>query len=700
MIVLVLLSVSVASASEINETAFSTYSSNQTVDNVLLSPENELPDIPDLVDNDNAYIYKSNIGNFFPNGVLDEKYQNKNLIFSGNFDNVGQLKIDCDNVFITGSNANLKNTVFSLTGNNITLKNLNFDLNTPLKDNKGAAILAKGDDISLVGLNINYAVPNDCEAYAILAGDGTGLENLNIVNSSIYFEGHNDNVNKYNCAVKLKNAYDSRMENNTIRTSLPLKNVIYGTGDAVLDSDYVYTVGIEECDGFIFNNNTLVADVNKRTAVEYPTQVGFMISKSDDVVVSSNSIYMTDFVTYPGVENFLYGIDIHKVNNLLVINNTISMVTTGGKLALGTAYPIQISGPITDVSITRNDLYSFSNGPNIGIYSQNAFGETSLSVTYNKINVTGLAGTDDWALVTGVESQDTYADISNNIIEVHSVGEVNENDNLYAISYRQSTDNFHGFNIENNIAFTDGFYSVYLLSSENSNILNNTLVSYNDKVNTGDDSYREGPRYHYSDCVEDNRVIRAFDYFIGRNEVDNGGQILIDESSSSNNVNTNVPSNNYAYSDTNNNPLIPDFKDFSGVPQQSDQTPSGFIDDGSHHGEISDSNQNSNCHPNSNSRGSDVEGANADSTSVEGLNLNMLSNSSSSSSPSPNTGINPLASAQGSSASDVQSVSKKAYEIDKPTSQEKFVPSVFVVVIALILLIIGYKRRYGEEKLM
>lgn len=708
-VIFVLINISSISASDVgddNSTISQPIYSNQNVsdyvDVLSETPESEQPDVPDLIENDHIYVYQSTISSFFPDGVLDSKYAGKGLMFSGDFENNGQLKIDCNDVSITGYNSNLKNTVFALNGNNISLNNLNFDLNTPIKDNKGSAITVGGDDITLSNLNINYIVPNDVEAYAILTADNANLNNLKIFNSTIYFEGHNDNVYKYNCAVKLIGAYDSIMENNTIRTSLPLKNIIYNNLDASLNSDYVYTVGIEKCHGFIFNNNTLVAEVNKRPAVEYPTQVCFMISRSDDVVVSNNSIYMTDFVTYPGVENYLYGIDIHNLKNLLVVNNKISMVTTGGKLALGTAYPIQIAGPIEGVNITRNDLYSFSNGPNIGVYSQNAFGETSLSVTYNKINVTGLAGTHEWALVTGIESQDTYADISNNFIEVHSVGEVGQNDNIYAISYRQSTDAYHGFNIENNIAFTDGYYSVYLLSSDYSNIFNNTLVSYNDNVKTGDDAYREGPRQHNSDYSENNKVIRAYDYFISRNEVDNGAETIIDGSSSSNKINTNTPSNSQYDADS-NNPLVPGFKDLSGISQESSENSNGFIDDGSTQATIEEkaqpSNQNSNSNvdvENVNSDVVSVESGNVNSTNAEGVNSNVVSNSSSSS-PSADLGNVPLASSQGSSASDAQSVSKKAYQIDEITKEDKFIPSVFFVVLALILLIIGYGKKRKED---
>ncbi len=120
-------------------------------------------------------------------------------------------------------------------------------------------------------------------------------------------------------------------------------------------------------------------------------------------------------------------------------SNNIAILTTGGMLAAGTAYPIQITGPSKRINITNNDLYSVSNGPNIGIYSQNYYGDTQLYIANNKINITGLAGNHSWALVAGIEAQDSNDTIVNNTIEVHSVAEVKDNDNIYGISYSQST---------------------------------------------------------------------------------------------------------------------------------------------------------------------------------------------------------------------------------------------------------------------
>ncbi|MBR2556823.1 MAG: hypothetical protein IKE95_00410 [Methanobrevibacter sp.] len=671
--------------------------------------EEDVPDVPDLNVVEKSYVYPSNINQYFPYGTLDKKYEGKTLVFSGNFENLGILTIKRDSVTIIGSNATLKNTVFDVSANDVTLKSLNFDLDRNFRENSGAAILVAGYDVTLDDLYINYIVPNDVEAYAIYSdGNRYSSLNLKIVNCDIYFEGHNDNLEKYNCAVKLTDVDEGLMENNTIMTSLPLKNVKYGLFGATLDSDFVYSVGVENCNGFVFNNNTVISNVNKRTAVLYPTLNCIMVSKSDDVMISNNSVYMTDFVTYPGVESFIYGIDIYNVNNLTIIRNKVSIISTGGKLALGTAYPIQICGPITQVKVTENDLYSFSNGPNIGIYSQNYYGETELSITNNRINVTGLAGVHEWALVTGIESQDTNAEIINNTIEVHSVGVVNVGDNLYAISYRQSTANEHTFNIQNNTAFTDGFYGVYLLSSDNSIIVGNTLISYNENAVSGSDAYKRGPRTHYGDQAYDNVVLTIRDYLNSQNNID------VDPNSDSNRGSSNIiDAGSYSSSDSTtqrnyNNPLIPHYSNSLPVNNNAGGSTGlidNFVDDGSAQGTIGDYKgfnhdqsdsevKNTNTNTNNNYRKSHIDSSNVNTTDIKGASANAVSNSSDATPSIDGDSSTPLGKSQSSSdSSESQSVSKKAFELEEMNDSEDFIPSIFFIVLAIILLVVGFKRK-------
>lgn len=676
----------------------------------------EVPDEPDLVFNDTIYVTSQNFDDYFDNNVLKSGCSDKTLIFSQDFENLGKITIRADNVVIKGIGFSLKNTVFELDANNITLSDLKINLDSEFADNDYAGILIYSDNAVINNLDINYIVPLNVQAYGIFAEgiEGNPIRNLKILNSNINFEGHNNDVNVYDCALMLSYCKDAIVKNNTISSQLPLKDIIFGINGAELASDLVLTVGVEGCDNLSFVGNTLSSEVNKRPENSYPSQDCMLISKCQNSLIANNSISMVDFLTFPGIDNYLYGLDIYNLNNLTVFNNKISIITTGGKLAAGTAYPIQITGPISNVNITKNDLYSFSNGPNIGVYSQNFYGETSLSITNNKINVTGLAGTHEWALVAGIESQDTHSIIANNTIEVHSVGDVSVDDNLYGVSYRQSTSGDHQYNIQNNTVFSDGYYAVNLLSSVDSKIFNNLLVSYNPNADPAKSGYKYNDiSAHKNTEFYNNQVVKAFDYFASReNSVDNGNEFNYNPNNDkdiSNNIDGSKISNAETKKQYSFNPLIPGTHDDSGIsdkenegslPGNDSQSSSDSKYDGS--GENKGSGNGSRTTSLKelllNFINSNTEGGRVNTTSYNGqANVNVASNNSDST-PSDKGSESAASESKStksldSSAGESSSVSKKIFEIEEKNEIDKFIPSVFMIIPALILLLIGIKRK-------
>ena len=682
--------------------------------------ENEVPDVPDLIFNETIYIDSKNLDDYFKNGVLESKYSNKTLVFSEDFENLGKLSINAENVTIRGIGFKLTNTVFALNSKNITLQDLNIDLDEEFEENEGAGILVYSDYANLINLNVNYAVPANVGAYGIYA-EGTSnnpIRNLRMFNSIINFEGHNDKANVYDAAVKLVNCKDSLIENNIISSQLPLRNINFGPNGAELASDLVLTVGIEGCDNTSFIGNILYSEVNQRPDYEYPSLDCMLVSKSENSLIANNSIFMTDFETKPGVENYLYGLDIYNLNNLAVVNNSISIMTTGGKLAAGTAYPIQITGPISNVSVTKNDLYSISNGPNIGVYSQNYYGGTSLSITDNNINITGLAGVHEWALVAGIESQDTNSVIHNNTIEVHSVGEVTVDDNIYGVSYRQSTSGDHKYDIQNNTVYSDGYYAVNLISSVNSTVANNLIVSYNPDAAPTRTGFKYGDLSQHQNLeFYNNRIIKAFEYFADRENVIDGGHDYNYNPSNRNNIDNNFDGRNISSDDTRKNygynPLIPGSSDKSGLndgdawwtkPGTDDETNNGDHDSQGSGDSEGDSSGNSSGHQVSlseilrNFMNSNTDDGKVNVTSYNGHNVEAAENASDVT-PSAE-GKDALASQakttkslDAASAGDSSSVSKKVYEIDEKNEIDKFIPSVFFIIPLIILLIIGIRRK-------
>lgn len=683
----------------------------------------EVPDVPDLIFNETIYIDSQNFDDYFKDGVLKPMYSNTTFVFSQDFEGLGKLNISAENVTIRGIGFTLKNTVFELNADNITLQDLNIDLDDEFADNNGAGVLVYSDYANLINLNINYAVPTNVEAYGIFAEGSSNkpIRNLRIFNSTINFEGHNDQANVYNCALKLFNCKDSVVENNTISSALPLRDIIFGPNGAELASDLVLTVGIESCDNLSFVGNTLVSEVNQRPDYRYPSLDCMLISKSDNSLIANNSIFMSDFETKPGIDNYLYGLDIYNLNNLTVFNNDISIITTGGKLAAGTAYPIQITGPISNVSVTNNDLYSFSNGPNIGVYSQNYYGSTSLVINDNMINVTGLAGVHEWALVAGIESQDSNSVIYNNTIEVHSVGNVSINDNIYGISYRQSTSGEHKYDIENNTVYSDGFYAVNLISSVDSKVLNNLLVSYNPDADPNRSGFKYGDiTQHQNLEFYNNQIIKAFEYFAARenNRVDDGYNFNYNPFNK-NNISNNFDGKNISSDDSRKhysyNPLIPGSSDKSGLNDGDQWWTKPGADDDSGNQNNNDNSQGSgenNGASSGNSTGHQVSlrellrnfmNSNTDNgkvnvTSYNGHNVDVPANNSEVT-PSAE-GEDALASQSkttkslnDASAGESSSVSKKVYEIDEKNEIDKFIPSVFFIIPLMVLLIIGLRRK-------
>ena len=653
------------------------------------------PDVPDISQNNTFYVNANNIESYFPEGNLDTKYENSTLVFSGNFKDVGVLRIESEGVTVTAAGAMLKNVAFDIEAANVTLKDIKIVLDTSYSEAEGAAVYVGSDNVSLININVNYVVPYDVDAYAIY-GEGNSrypCENLKIINSTVYFEAHNDEVKKYNCAVKLLDLRNSLIENTTIVASFPLNEISYGINGASLEGIYVYSLGVEGCDNFTLKGNQIISDVIKRPAYQYPTLDGIVLSRSNNVLMANNTIYMTDFVTNPGVENYLYGISVHSLENLTIDSNRISMITTGGKLAMGTAYPIQINGPIMGVVVTNNDLYSFSNGPNIGIYSENYFGKTSLLIANNTINVTGLAGVHEWALVTGIESQDSDADIINNTIEVHSVGEVNIGDNLYAISYRQATSGAHTFNIQNNTAFTDGYAAVFLLGSQDSEISGNTLISTNENAQTGSDAYTRGWFSHTNEKAYNNRVINIRDYLATLNNVDGGNDASNSLVPATSNVDgTSFDSKPAAQYDI--NPLIPGYFDTHGIGDKSGVSSHAELSDGTD----SSSEEYGEVYNISSEDNNDVEthGEEIFQKSISNKNFGADANSvfnDTDVTPDVIGNKAPVGSAEAGQA-DTPSASNKASEIKKVINNKanSFSP-VFFVIITLFLLIIGYKSR-------
>ena len=419
----------------------------------------------------------------------------------------------------------LENIAFNVKAQNVTIKNITFVLTESFEDNDGSAIMIQSDNATIQNVVLDYTAPKNTEAYGIHVNGKRSnyISTTRLINNTICFVANNAQGND-NFGIWLYYTNNTLLDSNTLISSFPLRTVDHDSGLMIGDS--VAGIAVLNTENLNITNNYVFVDVNRATLTANPTLDGIIIKNGKNILYANNTFEMEDFATAIGVPNYLYGLDIYNVDNMLIKSNNFSVKTQGGVYKAGTAYPIQLTGPLSNVTIDDNDIYSISNGPNIGIYPTNYAGGVALKLVNNRINVTGLAGEDPYALVAGIEVQVDNGYIVNNTIAVSSIAPVGDNDNLYGISYRQKLEGEHTFVIKDNVVFSNSTVAVYLYDSVGSVITDNIVVSSKEGIpDSSYEGYKEGPGSHSGDTYYNNKVLSEYEYWVNyrhMNEVDGG----------------------------------------------------------------------------------------------------------------------------------------------------------------------------------
>lgn len=705
-----------------NETA--SVSSLNTVNDASTNQAVGEADVADLTIN----ITNDNVDDYFVRGVLKSTYSDAKLFISEDMEDLGILTVRAKNVTIYGNNHTLKNTVFSIEADDVTLNNLVLNVTESFEDNDYAAVLLwHCDNTGIYNTVINYVAPLNADAYGIYS-EGTKYRNnrnVRIANSTVNLIGNNPSSGRV-YAIKLEYSPNTLFENNTVDALLPLRTVAFLDTTANLDSEFCLAVGISNCDNLSFNNNIINTNVNVRPECAYPTLDSVFICDSNNCNVTNNVITLIDDITYKDEANYLYALDVYRAKDLLVEGNSIRLGTSGGAYAAGTAYPIQLTGPASGVMIRYNNLYSKSNGPNIGIYSHNFNGDNYITILNNYINVTGRAGNHSWALVAGIESQDNNDIIMNNIIEIHNTGAVKWDDNLYGISYSQKTDSTHTYRVVNNTVISDGYYVSHMLDADNTTVTNNTLVRTDKYADTNYDPFKRGENIgantdkDKNNDFSGNRVITIFEYGLEHqsDEVD-GGDPFVYVPPENVNGRTNVINGSGIVPQKpgfpGGNPLIPG-NNGGGSINTGGNSPGGFHSpdaadgDNGYNGFPDLSGDNGESLSRKNTQGASVKTVNSfnnDGSSDNSYN-NLVATSNSTSSDAPSVDgvtVSGRSSSAGSSAgaagsSGASQDSSKAYEITKnivENGPDDILKFIALAVVCEILLVVGYRRKESED---
>lgn len=452
-----------------NEVA-SDFKSKDSRKNILKDSSNPSANMTYHVSSDNYTCY------FGDDGVLKDEFAGFVLVFEGLFEDKGRFIIDKNDTCVIANNSNFVNTVFSLTASGVVLANFNFTLNQAFPSNHNAGVYVAWDNITVFNNTIDYLVPVDTTGIAIYAEDNFGL---NLVNNTINYFGQAFNSRR-NYGVLMTYCYDAFVSGNNIIATLPLREVSWGIYGGV-NMEMVSTFAAGDCDNLQFVNNSVYSTINGGAYADnkYPTLSSVFIYSCDNSTIDGNRIVVEDYFTRKGQANYLYALDMYRLDDVRVVNNYIDVFTYGGKNPYGTAYPIQITGPAYNIKVAYNYLHSVSNGPNIGIYSENFYGQTQIDVISNFINVTGKASNHMWGLVAGIEVQDSDDRILNNTIIVDTVGGYKEGDRIYGISYAQGTQGNHKYEIKYNNVTVPGPIAISLNQGMQDSITSDTNVMYN-----------------------------------------------------------------------------------------------------------------------------------------------------------------------------------------------------------------------------
>ena len=422
-------------------------------------------DLGNIVTQDNFYSFFDDSGMLLDSVAFDE------LIFQGDFANLAAgYVIITKPITITGDNAVLNNMGVVVSSNDVTLNDLTFIADTALGD----LVYVEGINVNLTNLNITYSVGDEAaRAISIISSSDVIVNNANID-----FESHVTDSGVDACAINIEESENVAFNGSEINSSLPALYVNYGAATTMfMGLDQVNPIRIMGSSKVNITKNI----INSRTNAydqDYATIQAMVIVNSHDCLVDSNNITLTDEYAQKDQDIYLYGISFAYDEGLVMSNNNFTVYTEGGKEAAGTAYAIQ--GIESELSIIGNNITTFSNGPNLGIYVTSMAGETStMIIEKNTINVTGLAAEgNNWALVSGIEIQNGDAKVYNNTIYTYNVDDYNENDFLSGISYIQYMYGGRTFDIQDNYVWTEGKYAIYLLDASNSIITGNELHAH------------------------------------------------------------------------------------------------------------------------------------------------------------------------------------------------------------------------------
>lgn len=431
----VLLSVSVAFAEQVDDTTLGGVDDEIVIDDVLSTDDDDAiveaddsSEVNDVYAATSAVVTNSTFHDYFDDsGTLKDEVTADELIFSGDFSDIDVNYITVPkSIKLSGNGTVLKDVSFVITADNVTIDN--FDIT-----GSDVSLITLDEDISGIVISnnkINFTTIDGLNGYAIKADL---IENLKILNNTFIYVGNTDG-SVYNNVIRVKGDKENEetsnsilVQNNKFDIKMPSTQIIWDFD--MVTYEYIqkaYSEGcvFDYCDDVQFIDNIMTIKYNNHTGSSDTIKAVSVVSSSN-VVISNNEIngvgYNLIYAISVSAENFVVSnnklnisADVYYANGISVDSNsfngsvTNNTISVKAPLATYGIYAYQMMGPINNVTYDKN------------IIDAESYAACGMEIvqrdTVISNNVINAKGNYTFGIAASIRPDSYSADITNNTI--------------------------------------------------------------------------------------------------------------------------------------------------------------------------------------------------------------------------------------------------------------------------------------------